>query len=219
LIVTPPSLASQWADELALHAPHLNVFVYNGWAKVGVPITASDVQAERVRRRRARAKQKTGKTSANGQPLSARKKQVADAKDKAGFRARNKLVHTSDDQDDADLFSNSEDDGDPDDDEEEHIIDWCSYIHTYDVCITTYTILQQDLRVARAPPVRPRREDVVYSNVERCRSPLVMCEWHRVIMDEVQMVGGRNTEWVQLNTVFLLPSSTLIPFPKEKWYL
>lgn len=77
---------------------------------------------------------------------------------------------------------------------EEEPLDWCAYINTFDICITTYTTLRQDFNVASPPPVRPRREDVVYTSTQRPRSPLVMCEWYRVIMDEVQMVGGGKTE-------------------------
>ncbi len=76
------------------------------------------------------------------------------------------------------------------------IIDWCTWVNTFDVVVTTYNVLKTDFNVARAAPVRPRRTDVVYSNVERPRSPLVMCEWQRVVMDEVQMVGGGKTEYV-----------------------
>jgi E3 ubiquitin-protein ligase SHPRH len=132
LIVTPSSLASQWASELALHAPSLKVFIYDGWAKTNVP----------AQRNKA-------------------KKDASDNNDSYSRRDRG---------------------------------DWCSYINTFDVCITTYNILQQEFNVARAPPDRPRREDVIYSNIERPRSPLIMCEWYRVIMDEVQMVGGGNAE-------------------------
>jgi E3 ubiquitin-protein ligase SHPRH len=78
--------------------------------------------------------------------------------------------------------------------EDIEILDWCSYVHTFDVVITTYAVLRSDFNVARAAPDRPRREDVVYTNVERPRSPLVMVEWSRVVMDEVQMVGGGKTE-------------------------
>jgi len=35
----------------------------------------------------------------------------------------------------------------------------------------------------------PRRADLEYSNLDCPRSPLVMCELYRVIMDEVQMMG------------------------------
>jgi len=78
------------------------------------------------------------------------------------------------------------------------IVDWCTYVNEFDVCITTYNILRLDFLVARAPPKRPRRQDVVYSNLERPRSPLVMCEWYRVIMDEVQMMGTGKLEYVCL---------------------
>lgn len=72
--------------------------------------------------------------------------------------------------------------------------EWCSYINDYDVCITTYNVLTNDLHVARPPTKRPRRGVASYVDVVRQRSPLVTCEWYRVIMDEVQMVGGGKTE-------------------------
>ncbi|KAG7442066.1 uncharacterized protein BT62DRAFT_982607 [Guyanagaster necrorhizus] len=143
LIVTPPALASQWIDELATHAPTLKVLEYNGWAKVPVPINASQVDEEHARRNKINKKR-----SKKGQALE------------------------------------------PTDD----IVDWCTWVNTFDVVVTTYNVLKTDFNVARAAPVRPRRQDVVYSNVERPRSPLVMCEWQRVVMDEVQMVGGGKTE-------------------------
>ena len=79
---------------------------------------------------------------------------------------------------------------------EPELLDWCNYVNTFDVCITTYNVLQQDLGIARPPPDRPRRTIATYINVERSRSPLIMCEWYRVVMDEVQMVGGGKTECV-----------------------
>lgn len=85
-------------------------------------------------------------------------------------------------------------------------LEWCEYVHQFDVVITTYQILRSDFNVARAAPLRPRREDVVYVNVERPRSPLVMVEWNRVIMDEVQMVGGGKTEYVLLSISSILCS-------------
>ena len=72
--------------------------------------------------------------------------------------------------------------------------DWPAEANQYDVVITTYQVLKSDLDVARAVPIRPRRDNVVYYNVERSRSPLVRCEWYRVVMDEVQMAGGGKTE-------------------------
>jgi E3 ubiquitin-protein ligase SHPRH len=72
--------------------------------------------------------------------------------------------------------------------------DWPAMANQYDVIITTYQVLKADLDVARAVPMRPRRDNVIYHNVDRPRSPLVKCEWYRVVMDEVQMVGGGKTE-------------------------
>ena len=170
LIVTPPSLAPQWADELKTHAPSLKVLIYDGWQKVPVPINERDVAIEREKRQQQRQKAKVKKPSA-----------------KKGKKKAN--AYDEDDMDvDEDKHSTSDDD--------EEILDWCSYVNQYDVCITTYNVLQQDLGVARPPPTRPRRAFVKYSTVHRSRSPLVMCEWYRVIMDEVQMVGGGKTEYV-----------------------
>ncbi|KAI9456133.1 SNF2 family N-terminal domain-containing protein [Lactarius psammicola] len=76
---------------------------------------------------------------------------------------------------------------------------WPAYINNFDVCVTTYDILRSDLNVARAPPVRPVRQTAEYSRDKRPISPLVVCEWYRVIMDEVQMVGGgKASEMVSL---------------------
>ncbi|KAH8818676.1 SNF2 family N-terminal domain-containing protein [Flagelloscypha sp. PMI_526] len=79
------------------------------------------------------------------------------------------------------------------DEDEDELMDWTTFAHSHDVIITTYKTLQTDVHVARAARERPRREDVVYSNTRR-RSPLVMVEWNRVVMDEVQMAGAGNVE-------------------------
>ncbi|KAI0920308.1 hypothetical protein AcV5_010081 [Taiwanofungus camphoratus] len=138
-------------------------------------------------------------------------KQVAGSRNKTSARrnsriqsiAKGKTRHVDGDSDfDANLGTDEESDHnkprlqqdkDVEADDKE-VLDWCSYVNTFDVCITTYTVLQHDLGVARPPPTRPRRANVRYSTVERVRSPLVMCEWYRVIMDEVQMVGGGKAE-------------------------
>ncbi|OJT14448.1 hypothetical protein TRAPUB_9026 [Trametes pubescens] len=161
LIVTPPSLAPQWADELAAHAPGLRVLVYDGWQKVPVPITEKDIDAAREKRQKQRAAEKARKA-------------------KKGAKGKGKAAAAADEME-----------VDEDDDD---VQDWCAYVNTFDVCITTYAVLQHDLGVARPPPVRPRRAYVDYGNTSRARSPLVLCEWYRVIMDEVQMVGGGKTE-------------------------
>ncbi|TRM60097.1 hypothetical protein BD626DRAFT_572197 [Schizophyllum amplum] len=72
--------------------------------------------------------------------------------------------------------------------------DFPEWVNSYDVVIVTYRVLASELAVALPARERPRRQDVVYANVDRPRSPLVICEWSRVVMDEVQMVGGGKTE-------------------------
>ncbi|KAH7925001.1 hypothetical protein BV22DRAFT_1034512 [Leucogyrophana mollusca] len=187
LIVTPPALAPQWADELAAHAPGLKVLVYEGWSKVAVPITQADVAEERERRRaggNAKASKVPAKTTKNARTTGKKK-----VKGKAKAISPDQMAVDEPQMVESGLEILPSDD----------ILDWCSYINTFDVCITTYNVLRQDLTVARAPPKRPRREDVEYSNLERPRSPLVICEWYRVIMDEVQMMGtGKSEEMVSL---------------------
>ncbi|RPD76905.1 hypothetical protein L226DRAFT_459082 [Lentinus tigrinus ALCF2SS1-7] len=178
LIVTPPSLAPQWQDELKTHAPSLKVLKYDGWQKVPVPISERDVAIEREKQQQQ--KQKAQSKSKAKTPARASK-----------GKSRKKAADSDDDMDVDDEIESSTPVGD---DGEAKILDWCSYVNQYDVCITTYNTLQQDLGVARPPPTRPRRAFVKYSTVHRSRSPLVMCEWYRVIMDEVQMVGGGKTE-------------------------
>ncbi|KAF8630101.1 hypothetical protein AX17_005497 [Amanita inopinata Kibby_2008] len=152
LIVTPPSLANQWIDELAAHAPSLKVLVYEGWSKV-VPRPRTAKKVTRPAKNRA---------------LSRHSK--ATSREDSPFDPASELVAS------------------------EKTFDWCSHVNEYDVVITTYQVLKADLDVARAAPERPRRQNAVYLNIERPRSPLVRCEWYRVVMDEVQMVGGGKTE-------------------------
>ncbi|KAJ7453930.1 hypothetical protein B0H11DRAFT_2176342 [Mycena galericulata] len=181
LIVTPPALATQWIDELKSHAPSLKVLLYEGWTKVPVPISASDVERERANRVNAASRGKgRGRSKANGKGKSVATKKRGKARKK----------HT-DDSDDSDEEFFDEDEAGEDVGE---ILDWCSYVQGFDVVVTTYQILKTDVNVARAAPKRPRREDVVYSNVERPRSPLIIVEWNRVVMDEVQMAGGGHVE-------------------------
>ncbi|KAH6907324.1 SNF2 family N-terminal domain-containing protein [Coprinopsis sp. MPI-PUGE-AT-0042] len=162
LIVTPPSLASQWIDEIRAHAPSLKVLVYDGWSKVKVPITNAQMEE-------AEKKAQTGKTTS-------RKASKSKAKGKSNL---NPTTLPEDD-----IIR----------DEDGNLLEWCDYVQQFDVVVTTYQVLKTDFNVARAAPVRPRREDVVYVNIERPRSPLVMVEWNRVVMDEVQMVGGGKVE-------------------------
>ncbi|KAF9238471.1 SNF2 family N-terminal domain-containing protein [Melanogaster broomeanus] len=186
LIVTPPALATQWADELAAHAPDLKVFVYDGWAKVKVPISEADVEVERQKRRSAASQKVPLKPKTNGkQNGKGKSKLLIDGDIIMDDNESAPTVPTS-------IASDADSDPNP-------ILDWPAYINQFDVCITTYNVLRVDMTVARAPPKRPRRQDVEYKNLNRPRSPLVMCEWYRVIMDEVQMMGtGKSEEMVSL---------------------
>lgn len=178
--MTPPALATQWADELAVHAPDLKVFVYDGWAKLKVPITEVDVEAERAKRRSMAIRK--SKRKANAQ--------------RSGQGEDNTLQ--GDDMNMGEVGSCAARNLNPDDldADSDQIFDWPSYINQFDVCITTYNVLRLDMSVARPPPKRPRRQDVEYKILRRPRSPLVMCEWYRVIMDEVQMMGMGRSEFV-----------------------
>ena len=160
--------------------------MYEGWAKVKVPITESDLALAKEEQAKAARKAKARAVRAE---LAAAKSGKAPTKGKGKGKA--KAVEEPMDMD-MDGMKESQA-GEQDEDE---LLDWCSYVNQFDVCITTYNVLQQDLGVARPPPDRPRRTIATYVNVERSRSPLVMCEWYRVIMDEVQMVGGGKTEYV-----------------------
>ena len=78
---------------------------------------------------------------------------------------------------------------------------WADYVSTFDIVLTTFPVLQSELGVARPPVIRPRRATVLSSysdDLKRIRSPLVTVEWARVIMDEVQLFGGRAAEMMSL---------------------
>ena len=71
--------------------------------------------------------------------------------------------------------------------------EWARYLQKFDVLITTYATLTAELNVAKGTTARPRRGTVDYRERSRPKSPLIIVEFWRVIMDEVQMAGGNNT--------------------------
>lgn len=80
--------------------------------------------------------------------------------------------------------------------EEEDLVsieDWAKHCQKFDVVITTYPTLTHELNVAKGTLARPRRDGVEYLGRTPPRSPLVLVEFYRVIMDEVQLSGGTNT--------------------------
>ncbi|PPQ99586.1 hypothetical protein CVT24_005165 [Panaeolus cyanescens] len=161
LIVTPPALAGQWKDELEAHAPSLKVLVYEGWGKIPVPMTKEKAEIERFEHKL--------KTTQAAKPKAKKRKSKAGAE-------------VPEEESEPDPISTKDADG--------KWLEWCQYVHQFDVVITTFPVLRSEVWVARAPPERSRREAAAYSGVARLRSPLVMVEWKRVVMDEVQMVGG-----------------------------
>lgn len=70
---------------------------------------------------------------------------------------------------------------------------WPKMCQDYDVVVTTYSVLSAELDVSKGAVSRPRRESVHYGERSLPRSPLILVEFWRVIMDEVQMAGGVNT--------------------------
>ncbi|TKY87405.1 hypothetical protein EX895_004082 [Sporisorium graminicola] len=66
---------------------------------------------------------------------------------------------------------------------------WESWAQRFDVMVISYSLLSKELGTAKAVPERSRRHQRKY---ERPRSPLVKLHFHRVLMDEVQMIGSGN---------------------------
>ena len=129
-----------------------------------IPINKSDREIKRIASLTKKKKPKTKKPKGKGK-----------AKRKADF-----------DDDDSD----STDDYEGVSESKDKLVVWAEYVHQYDVVITTYSVLRSEIWVARPPPDRPRREDAMYAPSGQLRSPLVLVKWKRVVMDEVQMVGG-----------------------------
>ncbi len=63
---------------------------------------------------------------------------------------------------------------------------WEQWARQFDVMILSYATLAKELSTAKSAPARSRRHERKY---ERPRSPLVKLHFHRVLMDEVQMIG------------------------------
>ncbi|WVQ69001.1 uncharacterized protein L199_007213 [Kwoniella botswanensis] len=188
LIVTPPSLLKQWVSEMQRHAPTLRVCVYEGWKSL-----QKGVEKQRSARMKA---------------AEAEKKRKAVA-----FRdqTRNKYARNN-----ASRRVKVEVDVNGNDEEEEGTLQvtqrqFVEYVRAHDIVVTTYQFylltycpfsVSQDLKVALPAPPRSRRSTANYKPNERPRSPLVMVEWWRVIMDEVQLAGDQSDA---ANMVSLIP--------------
>jgi E3 ubiquitin-protein ligase SHPRH len=148
------------------NAPTLKVLIYDGWTKVAVPIVKDDRELQ------------LGSLRLDDDNLQ-KKKNGAKGKKRA-----------SDDSDYTDSTVAEESTPRRSKRRRNNQLDWCNHVHQFDVVITTYSVLRSEIWVARPPPDRPKREDAMYTTTARARSPLVMVKWQRVVMDEVQMVGG-----------------------------
>ncbi|OCF41195.1 hypothetical protein I317_05025 [Kwoniella heveanensis CBS 569] len=190
LIVTPPSLLKQWVAEMQRHAPTLRVCVYEGWKSLqkGVDkqraarLKVQGAKAEATRKRKAeqlrnqtRAKyaRKFDGTRVKSELEDAEDVAVADVKDEESVDEEGTLQVTQ--------------------------RQFVEYVRAHDVVVTTY---QDHLKVALPAPPRSRRSTANYKPNERPRSPLVMVEWWRVIMDEVQLHGDSTDA---ANMVSLIP--------------
>ncbi|PWN34296.1 uncharacterized protein FA14DRAFT_161739 [Meira miltonrushii] len=63
---------------------------------------------------------------------------------------------------------------------------WPEFARTFDIIVVSFDTLRKELVVARKEPQRSRRFERKY---ERPRSLLIQLAFHRVVMDEVQLVG------------------------------
>jgi E3 ubiquitin-protein ligase SHPRH len=90
---------------------------------------------------------------------------------------------------------------------EEEYDDWVSYAASFDVVLTTYTVLQADLNVAKPPVKRPRREIAYYQERDRARSPLIAVEYVMRSLFQMQdvnptfsYIGGSVYSWMKCNS-------------------
>lgn len=63
---------------------------------------------------------------------------------------------------------------------------WFEFARQFDLMVVSFDTLRKELNVARKAPARSRRFERKY---ERPRSLLIQLAFHRVVMDEVQLVG------------------------------
>ena len=111
--MTPAALAQQWVDELKLHAPSLKIFVYEGWTKVPVPITAREAQDKALRRMRDK-RQANAKVKLDDDDIVDDDEighfELTDAEKKELKKVAEQMT-------------------------------WCEFVHQYDICITSESSL------------------------------------------------------------------------------
>ncbi|BEI82473.1 hypothetical protein CcaverHIS002_0303410 [Cutaneotrichosporon cavernicola] len=192
LVVTPLPLLQQWVSEMNTHAPNLRICVYPGWKALITQLRAKRKEIAKAQRQREveslKRKSKKMRNSTRRKYAKGRNSERVDVE-----------MESSDESDDEDETGN--------DGAHSTLLAltqqaFLDYVRGHDVVITTYQTLGEDLTVANPAPVRSRRSTAKYNLEERPRSPLVMCEWWRVIMDEVQLHGDQSAA---ANMVSLIP--------------
>lgn len=99
-------------DEITLHAPALKVFVYEGHAKLTVPVTKYETQ-EQMRRRTGRdVPIRTRKSTGDVYEINSIPMKAVDSEEEE------------------------------EEEEEETVVDWATFVNDFDVCITTYDLRQ-----------------------------------------------------------------------------
>ncbi|ORY26908.1 SNF2 family N-terminal domain-domain-containing protein [Naematelia encephala] len=182
LIVTPPSLLKQWVSEIQRHAPTLRVCVYDGWRALQKSV--EKMQAATIKQRAAKKRKRTERF---------RTKTAQKYRRLNGGPVKSESLKSESESDESDS--------------EDSLLDmtqreFLNYVRAHDVVITTYLDVAKDLDVARPPPQRSRRATTDYQIRSRPRSPLVMVQWWRVVMDEVQLQSDKSNA---ANMVSLIP--------------
>lgn len=63
---------------------------------------------------------------------------------------------------------------------------WVDKVKDADIVLTTFAVVQADWNVAPPPVKRTRRSTAAYVEHARPRSALLLCDWRRVCIDEIQ---------------------------------
>ncbi|WWC67711.1 uncharacterized protein I206_101623 [Kwoniella pini CBS 10737] len=173
LIVTPPPLLKQWVAEMEKHAPSLRVCVYEGWKSL-----QKGVEKQRAARMRAAEAEKKRK-AVEFRDQTRTKYSRSNASRRVKVEAANEIIDVDEPEVKPQMVEEEE-----------------GTLQSLPLTISS------DLKVALPAPKRSRRSTANYKMNERPRSPLVMVEWWRVIMDEVQLAGDSSDS---ANMVSLIP--------------
>lgn len=189
LVVTPQSLLNQWVSEMKLHAPSLRVCVYPGWTDLLKQVEKRRKDYVQEMRRQTAQTLKRQKVKFRNETRRKYAKGVDGVKIEIESESESEEGLSDCESDEEEEKSTM-----PKSEQGETLLDvtqraFLEYIRGFDIVITTYQTLSTDLNVADPAPRRSRRSTANYRLNERPRSPLVMVEWWRVIMDEVQLQG------------------------------